>query len=1616
MVLYNWWGCLNLHQKKLKILVTTVIVIFLVIPVILPIISHSILNTANAESTLTQSTADDFRNGTLQNLTIQGTGENAELSLSKGEWIKKYPKLSPRPSTRYDHEMASISTDEKVLLFGGWSGSRYLNDTWIYDMDITEWYKMMPPNRPRARNHLAMASINGTDKVLLFGGKNGTQSFNDTWIYDLSEDNWTNMKPIIHPNATDRHAMSTIYGTDKVLLFGGSSYSTETWVYDLSENNWTIKYPVMQFYPSGRHSHDMAMVSGTDEIILFGGKKGSTLLRDVWIYDLSANYWDDVTPFPSPSGEPERRYGHTMANINGTKNVIIFGGYYLKSYVWGSQIEPIRDTWIFYYNNNSWRKISPDEKWIYLEKHAMATAKGTDKIVMFAKYQTRVFDLSKKAWELHYYSSPYPQGNEFGSALIDGTDKVLLFGQGTFAYGKSITDDTWIYDLSDNTWVRRFPEISPIGRAYYAMATIWGTDKVLLYGGVYWKGLSSPWYDSCGDTWIYDYSDNIWTNVSTKSRYYDYYNAADVFGTDKIVIWEFGSTSYIPNSNPLKVKDYGYTFIYENNKNKWVAKRNYPAPIRCQENYAMAPVHGTDKIVLFGGYDFSSNDYNNETWIYDFSDNTWTKKSPITKPSPRAKHTMAAINGTDKILLFGGYYYKSKSYHYSDTWIYDLSDDNWTKQDLSIQPNAMTAPTITAVNGTDKIVLINNPIWIYDYSKFFSNGSFISACFNVGSNASFKQLNWNINNSGNTSSKFQIRTANNESNLLSKDFIGPDGTNTSYYTILGASIWHGHTGDRWLQYKVYFNNYNENTTSKLISITIRYNCLPNTKLNNPTNEGKISNNKPAFKWNFSDLDSSSQIAFQLLISNDSSFKNISYDSGQQSSTNQSWQFPNGTNYTTLFDGKWYWKVRSKDSDNDWGQYSPSRMFIIDTIPPISFINYPKNVYYNSVNNINGIASDTNGSGINKVEINIKCLANNKYWSGSQWTSTETWLLATGTNSWIYDSSSITWTSGERYTIRSRAIDNATNIEIPGSGIIFNIDFGKPLSTIDFPFDNSYLNVLNTISGNAFDVDGSGLNNVEISIKEHKTNKYWNSIGWSKSEYWLPASGTYAWSYDSSIVPWMTDISYSIHSRAMDNLNNIEIPSSETIFMFDDEPPLGLSIYINNNDDYTNSSSVKLSINAEDSGSGVSHMCFSIDGDDWTSWIPFNATPQLLNLPEGDGKKLVFLQVRDKANNTAIANDSIILDTTAPESLSIIINNGDQFTNSRDLELELNAKDSLSGVNIITLSDDNNTWISWEPFTRTRLFSISPTNGEKTIYFKVRDQAGNIAESVFNTIILDTTPPKDISIVINDGKEFTNTENVILKLTGQDTFSGVDRMSFGFDNETWTEWETFKDNITLNIPSGDGEKTIYFRFKDRAGNKAESVFDKIILDSKPPESVNIKINNNAGYTNTIFVDLQISAFDSLSGLDKMSLSLNEVEWTNWEGYKNESLIELPKGDGYKIVYLRVIDKAGNLAWTNDTIILDTSPPHSLSILINNGAKETNDTTLNLTLNALDNLSGVDKMSFSQDNKIWSSWEYFSYKSTFNLSSENGEKVIYFKVKDNANVINCNSFCYISHNVS
>jgi len=96
---------------------------------------------------------------------------------------------------------------------------------------------------------------------------------------------------------------------------------------------------------------------------------------------------------------------------------------------------------------------------------------------------------------------------------------------------------------------------------------------------------------------------------------------------------------------------------------------------------------------------------------------------------------------------------------------------------------------------------------------------------------------------------------------------------------------------------------------------------------------------------------------------------------------------------------------------------------------------------------------------------------------------------------------------------------------------------------------------------------------------------------------------------------------------------------------------------------------------------------------------------------------------------------------------------------------------------------------------------------------------------------DLTAPSG-TISIAGGATYTNTPQVVLNLSATDNVA-VTSMQFSDDGTNFGAAITYSTTTLYTVPGADGEKTVYVKFMDAAGNVSAPASDTIILDTVPP---------------------------------------------------------------------------------------------------------------------------------------------------------------------------------------
>lgn len=106
--------------------------------------------------------------------------------------------------------------------------------------------------------------------------------------------------------------------------------------------------------------------------------------------------------------------------------------------------------------------------------------------------------------------------------------------------------------------------------------------------------------------------------------------------------------------------------------------------------------------------------------------------------------------------------------------------------------------------------------------------------------------------------------------------------------------------------------------------------------------------------------------------------------------------------------------------------------------------------------------------------------------------------------------------------------------------------------------------------------------------------------------------------------------------------------------------------------------------------------------------------------------------------------NLVLDTLAPQGLTVKLNNGSQYTTSKNVTLSLSVSDtSTSGYQMKIWGIDgasSEDSASWETFASTKSIALPTGDGLKTVYVKVRDDVCNETAAASVNITLDTSVP------------------------------------------------------------------------------------------------------------------------------------------------------------------------------------------------------------------------------------------------------------------------------------
>ena len=299
----------------------------------------------------------------------------------------------------------------------------------------------------------------------------------------------------------------------------------------------------------------------------------------------------------------------------------------------------------------------------------------------------------------------------------------------------------------------------------------------------------------------------------------------------------------------------------------------------------------------------------------------------------------------------------------------------------------------------------------------------------------------------------------------------------------------------------------------------------------------------------------------------------------------------------------------------------------------------------------------------------------------------------------------------------------------------------------------------------------------------------------------------------------------------------------------------------------------ITFSTTDVTSSIDHYEVKIDvgGSYATQTSPYTLPVQ------ADGQQTVYVKAIDTADNEREQTVDIYVDATPPVSGSISIDSDAIYTTITSVTLTLSATDTTSDLSQMIISENSDfSGANWESYITAKTFTLSSADGEKTVYIKFKDNAGNQSTSYSDSITLDSAAPSGV-VSINSNADYTTSLSSTLTISTTDVTSEVAQMMVSENSDfSGAAWETYSTSKSYTLSSGDNTKTVYIKFKDNADNESIAYSDTIIYDATPPASFALDSPGHESYTNSerpTFKWKVASTPDATSGLSKYKLEID-----------------------------------------------------------------------------------------------------------------------------------------------
>lgn len=354
-----------------------------------------------------------------------------------------------RPAKRSEASAIGDPLTSTILLFGGNDGpivdqiprAAYRDDTWVFEPGIGWTELAVDGPSARGRSGTALDSTNG--RALVFGGRYRPEGqtgdytlYSDLWAFDFASRTWDEIDDG-GGGPSNRFFPSVVWSDEEqaLYLYGGFT-NTDALVFQTSRELWRWSeadgWEELEWdgeAPSPRGFVGTAMDPQRQRLLVFAGQVGdfqSLAYNDLFALDLGTLEWTELEN--GGSDAPFTRMHPHLLWDEGRDRAVLFGGH--------TDIGDGNDLWAFAGDGDEWQLIAEGDRFTGEPLGCMGNPAEVP-----AEYVEQ--DLS------------FPERRQ-KAMVVQMSDSLWVFG-GMHAECSEHLDDTWRYDLLDNTWHELIP-------------------------------------------------------------------------------------------------------------------------------------------------------------------------------------------------------------------------------------------------------------------------------------------------------------------------------------------------------------------------------------------------------------------------------------------------------------------------------------------------------------------------------------------------------------------------------------------------------------------------------------------------------------------------------------------------------------------------------------------------------------------------------------------------------------------------------------------------------------------------------------------------------------------------------------------------------------------------------------------------------------------------------------------------------------------------------------------------------------------------------------------------------------------------------------------------------